>query len=80
MNPITFHPPCRLQVFCMSAFVFLLGSPAPASLFPQLSARYPVGDPDVENPLGLTEGPKNLAAGDFNNDGKVDALVGQDDD
>jgi len=51
------------------------GGAVHAALFPQLSARYPVGDPHARNPVSWTEGPKALAAGDFDGDGIQDVAT-----
>jgi hypothetical protein len=45
------------------------------SLFGSLSSRYVVGDPNKANPISDTEGPKCIAAGDFNGDGLVELVV-----
>jgi hypothetical protein len=45
-------------------------------LFHDLVQRYPVGDPQADNPLRETEGPKALAAGDLNQDGRADIICG----
>jgi hypothetical protein len=52
------------------------GLAAGPRLFPDLTLRFPVGDPDAENPISDTEGPKTLVAADMNGDGLADVIAG----
>lgn len=45
-------------------------------MFQDLVQRYPVGDPLASNPIANTEGPKTLAAGDMDGDGRADVIAG----
>ncbi len=49
---------------------------APARLFPDVTQRFPTGDPAARNPIAGTEGPKTLVAVDLNADGLADVVAG----
>ena len=65
---------CLLVV--VLGFLVLSGRATCAEIFSQLSNRYRVGDPNAENPVSWTDGPKCLTAGDLNADGLSDLVVG----
>jgi len=70
---------CRflLAVVILSAhFALTDAAEPPPRLFPDIALRFPVGDPDADNPISDTEGPKTLAAGDLNGDGRADVVAG----
>jgi hypothetical protein len=60
-------------VWSFSAGLLPAASPR---LFPDITLRYPVGDPQAANPIAATEGPKTLAAADMNGDGLADVIAG----
>jgi hypothetical protein len=80
MKILKFFPRCRHVAGMAVAFAGLLQStlPARADLLANLQSfpdRIPVGDPQVAA-RDTREGPKGIAAADFNRDGKPDLAVG----
>ena len=64
----------KAPVFASIVLVSACGSVL-ASLYPPLAVRSPVGDPDVENPISWTGGPKDVIAADLDGDGRRDIVT-----
>jgi len=59
-------------VFCQASFA---AEDAPRFRFPDIAARFRVGDTNAVNPISDTEGPKALASADMNGDGLPDIIA-----
>src|SRR3954471_22359678 len=59
-------------VFCEASFA---AEDAPRFRFPDIAARFRVGDTNAVNPISDTEGPKALASADMNGDGLPDIIA-----